>query len=133
MCSVFLYFVQTGVIFSYFAISVLFYNLSKCIPLFFLIYFISAAVILRASHALVAQCCIIVLMISLFALLTLNFCSSLCLPSFFSCGIDPACWTICTCVASEQIPIYDVTHATSILGKAAVSVPRIKSDRLRSC
>jgi hypothetical protein len=29
--------------------------------------------------------------------------------------------------------IDDVTHATSILGKAAVSVPRNKSDRLRSC
>jgi hypothetical protein len=52
----------------------LFYNLSKCFPAVFLIYFIpAAAVVLRASHALMAQCCIIVLMISLFALLTLNF------------------------------------------------------------
>jgi len=62
----------------------LFYNLSKCFVLFFsYISSLPLAVILRASHALMAQCCINVLVISLFALLKLNFCS-LCLPSFFS-------------------------------------------------
>lgn len=79
-----------------------------------------------------AQCCIIVLVISLFALLKLNFCSSLFLPSFFSLLYWSSLFAHLHMRGLEQIPICDVTHATSILGKASVSVLRNKSDRLRS-
>ena len=54
--------------------------------------------------------------------LTLHFCFSVCLPSFPVCGIDPACWSICACVVSEQIPICYVTLAPSIPVKALTAV-----------
>ena len=100
----------------------MYYNLSKCLLLFLSYISPLQLVILVASFALMAQCCIIALMISMLVLLTLRFCFSVCLPSFPVCGIYPACWPICACVVSEQIPICDVTHAKSILGKALTAV-----------